>query len=166
MHPSNTVDWPQVLDRIDASAYPGTVPEAPFWFGDSPELCSKLTLLVLEGTKTATASLLWAWEHEGEPIPKTGQHDVLLDWNNRFIGIIATTQIAIKPFAEITSAFARLEGEGNLSLEYWRKVHWRFFQRVCQQLDKPMTEHVPVFCQVFRLVYQNKTLEQSGHATQ
>ena len=60
----------------------------------------------MEGTKTATASLLWAWEKEGEPLPIVGQCDVLLDWNNRFVGIIETTQIEVKPFNEVDSAFA------------------------------------------------------------
>ena len=30
-------------------------------------------------------------------------------------------------FCDVTEAFARKEGEGDLSLEYWKKEHQRFF---------------------------------------
>ena len=35
-------------------------------FGDSPEMADRLLSLVLAGTKTASASSLWAWEHDHE----------------------------------------------------------------------------------------------------
>lgn len=30
-------------------------------------------------------------------------------------------------FCDVTEAFARKEGEGDLSLEYWKREHQRFF---------------------------------------
>jgi uncharacterized protein YhfF len=32
-------------------------------------------------------------------------------------------------FSEVTEAFARKEGEGDLSLDYWREEHKAFFTR-------------------------------------
>lgn len=32
-------------------------------------------------------------------------------------------------FCDVTEAFARKEGEGDLGLEYWQKEHQRFFIR-------------------------------------
>ena len=44
-------------------------------------------------------------------------------------GCIETQKITIKNFLEITEEEAKLEGEGDLSLEYWRKAHKEFFQK-------------------------------------
>lgn len=160
MHPSSTVEWPEILDQVKTSDYSGTTPAAPFWFGDNQELCEKLTNLVLDGTKTATASLLWAWEQEGEPLPTVGQRDALLNWNNRFVGIVETIQIDVKPFIKVTPEFACLEGEGDLSLDYWRKVHWSYFEAAYQELGRPISERVPVVCQIFNLVHSAEPSRQ------
>lgn len=153
MHPSSTVNWPNVIDQVMSSDYSGAVPVTPFWFGNSKVLCDELTSLVIDGVKTATASLLWAWEQEGESLPAVGQRDVLLDWDNRIVGVIEITEICVEPFIEVKPEFARLEGEGDLSLDYWRKVHWDFFELACYELGKTMTEQAPVVCQRFDIVH-------------
>jgi|TARA_B110000971_G_C19951526_1_gene473589 uncharacterized protein YhfF len=154
MHPSNSLNWKEVLNCVAISTYDGPRPIAPFWFGNNQDLCKQLTDLVLAGSKTATASLLWEWEDEQGPLPAVGQRDVLLDWNNRFVGIIETKQIEVVPFHLVTPQFAYLEGEGDLSLEFWRKVHWEYFKGACHKLGKPITLQVAVVCQVFNLVYR------------
>jgi hypothetical protein len=48
-------------------------------FGDSVELSSKLLELVRDGVKTATASLVWEWEAEGQTLPAVGDVMIVLD---------------------------------------------------------------------------------------
>jgi uncharacterized protein YhfF len=48
-------------------------------FGDSPEMANTLGTLVKEGVKTATASLVWAYEAEDEPLPEIGDYSIILD---------------------------------------------------------------------------------------
>lgn len=122
-------------------------------FGDSPEMADELGGLVCEGIKTATASLVWIYEAEQEPLPKVGDYSVILDGRDRPICIIRTTELDIVPFDEVDAEQAYLEGEGDRSLDFWREVHWRFFSRECAQIGKQPDEKMPILCERFELVY-------------
>ncbi len=115
-----------------------------------------LNALVLAGKKTATASLLWEWEFDGDALPVVGQNDALLDWTNEFVGVLCATAINVVPFCEVSKEFATLEGEGDLSLAFWREVHWSCFERTCGRIGRTMSEDVPVVCQEFKLAYRNQ----------
>jgi uncharacterized protein YhfF len=154
MHPSESVDWSVTVQNIVDTGYTGPLPTSPCWFGDSAELSAQLILLVLSGSKTATASLVWEWEYDGEQLPIIGHQEALLDWSNKFVGIIQTTTANILPFNSVSERFAALEGEGDLSLSDWRKQHWDFFQTICNRIGKPAEKDMPVLCQEFKLVYK------------
>ena len=53
------------------------VPPPAWAFGGSAEEADELLQLVLEGTKTATASALWDYEAEGEALPEVGSLSIL-----------------------------------------------------------------------------------------
>ena len=153
MHPSESIDWKSILHRVEQSDYCGPEPSEPFWFGDSAELSAELVSLVVSGAKTATASLAWEYEYDSEALPVVGQHQALLDWSNTFVGIIRITAVSIVPFSEVSAEYAALEGEGDLSLEFWRDAHWQFFERVCGYIGKVPDKGMPVVCQEFKLEY-------------
>lgn len=43
------------------------------------------------------------------------------------VTILETIEVEIKKLLEVDAQFAAGEGEGDLSLQYWRKVHEKFF---------------------------------------
>jgi uncharacterized protein YhfF len=45
------------------------------------------------------------------------------------------------------------EGEGDRSLEYWRKVHIDFLTHELSEINKTFTENTLVVCEEFELVY-------------
>jgi uncharacterized protein YhfF len=67
--------------------------------------------------------------------------------------VIETTAVAVLPFNAVDAAFARLEGEGFETVDDWRRVHWRYFARRCQEIGKEPDEEMPVLCHQFRVVY-------------
>jgi uncharacterized protein YhfF len=97
-----------------------------FSFGDSPELADELLSLVLEGKKRATC---WA-ASEGLKGAAVGKSMVALDGRNRPRAVLKTIELTQRRFAEVDEAFARDEGEGDLSLTYWRDAHTRYFTRL------------------------------------
>jgi uncharacterized protein YhfF len=123
------------------------------WFGNTPDLASRLGELVRSGVKTATASLLWAWEAEDAPAPRAGDVEIVVDWAGRYLALIETTHARIVPFRDVEAAFAHDEGEGDRSLDHWRRVHWLYFSAECRALGLRPTEDMPVVCQRFRLVH-------------
>jgi uncharacterized protein YhfF len=122
-------------------------------FGDDPAMADDLADLVLRGLKTATASLLWEYQADGDPLPQVGEYSVILDGAGVPVCIIQTTEIEIKPFNQVDAQFAYDEGEGDRSLATWREDHWSFFSRACERIGRELSETMPVVCERFRLVY-------------
>lgn len=145
--------WQAYLDSLpDKSAAPDTYES---WsFGNSRDMADSLGDLVVRGIKTATASLLWDYEAEGDEPPKAGDMSVVLDGQGAPMCVIETTQVEVKPFNQVDADFAFDEGEGDRTLDYWREVHWRFFSETCRQIQRTPSETMPVVCERFRLVYR------------
>lgn len=112
--------------------------------GDSPELTDKLAQLIVDGIKTATCS---AYTPDKDKI-KTGAKTVILNSQNTPVCVIETTKTDVIPFNKITKDFARKEGEGDRSLEYWRAEHKRFFEA-----EGMFSEDMLLFCETFRVVH-------------
>jgi len=126
-----------------------------FWhFCDSEQSANKLAHLVKAGIKRATASSLWVLEHESQEIPQKGDYSIIVNWHGKAQCIIQTTRVEIIPFNEIDEEFAQTEGEGDKSLEYWRRVHWEFFSRELKSIGKEPSQEMPVVCEKFEVIFQ------------
>ncbi|MEK7552073.1 MAG: ASCH domain-containing protein [Patescibacteria group bacterium] len=114
-----------------------------FSFGDSPEMGKELLDLVLQGRKTATA---WA-QVQGDFGTKVGGKMIIKDWQDRPRVLIETTELTCRPFNEVDKSFAHDEGEGDLSLEYWRREHQKYFIR-----EGTFSDDMKVYCQRFKVI--------------
>lgn len=123
-------------------------------FGDSPALADELAALVISGRKTATCSALWEWEAEGNPIPMVGMKSIVLDGRDEPVCIIETMEITIRPYDKVDAQFAAEEGEGDLSLGYWREAHWNYFTRTLSKIGKMPALNMPLVCERFRVIYR------------
>ncbi len=123
-------------------------------WGDGPEMADELGALIAAGTKTATCSSLWEWEAEGESIPEPGLLTVVVDGSGRPLGIVETIEVTIRKYNEVDADFAREEGEGDLSLGYWREAHRRFFSRSLPKIGREFSEDMPLVCERFQLIYK------------
>ena len=55
-------------------------------------------------------------------------------------------------FDEVSAEHARREGEGDLSLAYWREVHQRFFTEYAEH-DRGFSPTMPVVLQSFEVLF-------------
>lgn len=128
-----------------------------FWyFGDSRELADALCRLVMQGTKTATAALVWEAEADPVTAPVPGGYSVVTDFAGQPQCVIRTTEIRILPFDEVDAAFAFDEGEGDRTLEHWRRVHWDYFAKRCTELGQAPDLKMPVICERFELLFPKR----------
>jgi uncharacterized protein YhfF len=126
----------------------------PAWhFCDNKADADALADLVVNGVKQATASSLWVYEAEGEPLPQAGDFSVITEWDGGPRAIIRTTAVEVVPFSEVTPEFAATEGEGDRSLRYWREAHWAAFSRELALIGREPAEDMPVVCERFELVF-------------
>ena len=123
-------------------------------FCDNKEDADGLVELVLQGVKCATASLYECYEYEQEESPKAGDYSVITDWDGIARCIIKATRVQVKPFGQVTPEFAATEGEGDKSLDYWRRVHWECFTRDMAEMGKEPTEDMLVICEEFQVVHR------------
>jgi len=132
------------------------VPPPAWAFGATPEQADELLALVLAGTKTATASARWEYEVEGEELPRPGDLSIVLDGAGHPRALVRTTTVGVVPFREVGEDHARAEGEGDLSLAYWRDVHQRFFTATLQEVGRSFDDAMPVVCEGLQLLYPKR----------
>ncbi len=124
------------------------------YFGDSPEMANRLLQLVLNGTKIATCSSKWEWEHENEMPLTPGTLAVILDGAGNARCILETLSVTPTPFCDVDEQFAYDEGEGERTLDWWRQAHWEFFSRTLPKIGKRPSEDMILLCERFRVIYQ------------
>jgi uncharacterized protein YhfF len=128
-----------------------------FHFDDNERDANALADLVLAGVKRATASLVWSFQHAGRLPPKPGALSVVTYWDGRPVCAIETVEVEVLPFEQVSAEFAASEGEGDGSLEYWRRVHWAYFGRECARVGREPSQVMPVACERFRVIHRAGT---------
>ena len=119
-------------------------------YGDDPDTLAELTRT---GVKTATASSGPLYALEGEPLPEAGEYSVVLNSRDEAVCVTHTTRVYTMPFCEVTADHAYKEGEGDRSLEYWRRVHENFFRAELAEAGLEFSPEMPVVCEEFEVVY-------------
>lgn len=122
-------------------------------FDNSSEVAKELVESVLYGDKRATAMLFESAEIHPESAPIDGGYSVVTDFENNPMCVIRTTEIRQFPFDEVDAEFAFDEGEGDRSLEFWRKVHRRYFSEEAAKIGIEFNEKSVVICERFELLY-------------
>lgn len=130
---------PSIGDVIDA-----------WQFGLEADLLAKL---VLEGTKTATASAYDLYAVDNDPLPEVGFYDVILDSKDQAVCIIQIKKVSVVPFKEVSEKHAFKEGEGDKSLAYWRDVHEAFFKPYFKECGLTFTPESLIVLEEFEVVY-------------
>ena len=132
---------------VDATSIEGTYVTGSF--GSDAETADELGLLVRDGQKRATTSLLSSYEEDDEPLPAVGNLSIVLDGQGTPLCVIRTTSVEVRPFGLVDEAFAWVEGEGDRSLASWRDAHVRFFA----SLGQPVSEDTLVVLDTFELLW-------------
>jgi uncharacterized protein YhfF len=145
--------WYAYLDRLPAVHPHRSMTPDEFAFGGGGALGDELARLVLAGKKRATTSLPIEFTAVGDPIPESGSLGIVLDSRSRPVAIIERTKVESVPFEDVGAAYAAIEGEGDGSLVYWKRVHLEYFQDVCSRLGGVFNAKTPVLCQVFRVIW-------------
>ena len=105
---------------------------------------NKLIDLVLSNKKMATSSLFI----DETNLPVIGEESIICYDDDTFACIVKTVDYKIIKFNEMTEEYAKLEGEGDLSLEYWKKVHYDFFKSI----NSSFNEDSKIIFEIFEVV--------------
>jgi uncharacterized protein YhfF len=125
-----------------------------FYFCDNEFDANECADLVVKGIKKATATSLWWFKKNNEPLPKVGNQYIITDWNGNAKAIIETIKIEQVPYHKVTAEFAKIEGEGDKTLAYWKKVHKAYYTREMKQFNEQFNENMIIVCEQFKTVYK------------
>ncbi len=121
-------------------------------YGDSPEMSAALLRLIASGQKRAGTALVWALEADEEQHSQPGDIEIVLEFDGTPAIVTRIVECEVVPFDTVTAAYAAIEGEGDGSLEYWRRTHWEFFGRECTRIGRVPSRQMPVLCAIFEVV--------------
>jgi uncharacterized protein YhfF len=147
-------DMEAKLRQVLEAVYPGEEARyfLPMSIGSTPETADAGAALILNGTKTLTSSPFW--DYPDGKIPFVGALGVLLDGSQRPRGIVETTRVEIMPFGSITEEMARAYGEGERTVEWWRRVMGAFYRASAARHDATLTDETPHIWEWFTLVHR------------
>ena len=145
--------WTKFVKESEESNLP-RLPYPQESFGDTQQLANELGALVVNNKKTATCSCTWEYEAEGSELPKTGDRSIILNGKGIPLCIIETINVEYKKFQDVDKQFSFLEGEGDLTLDYWRREHWKYFARVLPKIGKQPSLDMPLVCEKFRVIFR------------
>lgn len=143
--------WGDYLDKHLEHAFADTPKVVHFC--NNEQDADECAQLVKKGIKKATSPSLLELQHRKEPLPKIGDFLIVTDWEGRAQCIVRTTKVILKPFFAIDAAYALKEGEGDKSLEYWKKSHWDYYTKELETFGRKARESMIVVCQEFEKVF-------------
>lgn len=123
-------------------------------FAGTPEITDELLHLYLIGKKSAGSSIVEDFVSAGDPLPKVGNYWIFLNSKDIPSCILRTEKVVTNKFYEVPSEIAVAEGEGDLSLEYWRKVHSELYSPYLASWGVARLEDATVITEFFKIVYR------------
>lgn len=123
---------------------------------------NELSDLAARGQKRGTTHLRIHFDQERIVMREPGDYWIVTKTTGEPMCLVRITNIDIRPFNQVELAFAASEGEGDLTLEYWRDGHSTYFQEQCERWGVEWREDLPVVCESFDLVY-SRLARRSRH---
>ena len=114
-------------------------------------MADKLGRSVLQGIKTATCC-----RYLGENLVEEAGPSIIVDGKGQPLCVVQTTEITVRRYKDVDAQFASDEGEGDRSLNYWRKAHWNFFTREGAREGYEVSENMLLDCERFRVLYRDQ----------
>ena len=108
--------------------------------------------LVKERRKLATARLDMEFEKYGIPRRVPGDLWLVTDTAGEPAYLIRITDVTVWPFDRVPLSFAQREGEGDNSLDYWRRVHKEYFVQQLEQWGLDWSDGLDICCEGFEVV--------------
>lgn len=140
--------------RHNAELMPETLYHSCWAFGGGGKTADKLAALVMAGIKTATSSAYPCYAVWEEKVPEAGDYSVIIDSAGEAVCILRTVKADRMPFKDVGEEFAAKEGEGDQSLDFWRRVHREAFEADCGDCGIKFDEEMPVVCEEFEIVFR------------
>ena len=129
-----------------------TLPDV-WHFCNNKDDANHLAELVVKSIKQATSASLWWYEVNEEPLPQIGDLYIITNWEGIAKAIIEVTKIDEVPFNKVSAEYAKIEGEGDKSLGYWKKTHWNYYENEMKPYHLSPSQNMIIICEQFKTIW-------------
>jgi len=143
--------WSSYLDTLSEK------PDHPYVevsIAGNDEIADELLELYLNGKKTAGSGLVEDYKQAGDALPEVGDYWIILNQAKIPKCIVKTKRVEFYQYDEVPHEVAQAEGEGDLSLEYWRKAHNEFFTPYLENLGIKDLNKAQIVTEFYEIVYK------------
>lgn len=144
--------WNEYLETLPRARRPRR-PLVSASFAGNRKCTDGLLRLYLDGKKTAGSSLVQDFISSGDLLPRVGNYWILLDSRSRPRCLLRTVRTEINAFKRVPKRIARAEGEGDLSLNFWRRVHRKFYSPFLKKWGIESLDDAEVITEHFKLLH-------------
>ena len=145
--------WESYLDSMPEDRRPNEAFISAGYAGNS-EITDELLGLYLSGRKTAGSSILEDFLAAGVPPPKVGNYWIYLNSFGMPSCILRTEEVVTHKFRDVPEEIAIAEGEGDLSLDYWKKIHSELYFPFLKSWGVGDINSATVITEFFSVVYR------------
>lgn len=149
--PAHEAYWRAYVDRLPTGSRVGRV--VADYAGD-PSVTDRLIDLYLSGRKIAGSGLVEDYLASGDPLPEIGDHWIALGADGTPRCILRTLEVETHAFLKVPERIAVAEGEGDLTLEYWRRAHAAHFAPHLREWGLGAVEDATVVTEFFEIVHR------------
>ncbi|MGZ3809482.1 MAG: ASCH domain-containing protein [Bacteriovorax sp.] len=122
LKPHEKTYWENFLQTLSEDKRPKNAIVSAGYAG-TPAITDSLLELYLSGKKIAGSSMVEDFLSAGDPLPAVGNFWIYLDSRGQPSCILRTEKIVTHKFKDVPLEIVIAEGEGDLTLDYWKKVH-------------------------------------------
>lgn len=141
------------LEFIETKPVYKTLPQPiHYYFCDNEVDANECAELVVQHIKQATTASVWWYNKMSENMPKVGDLAIITDWYENPKAIIRNKKVEVVKFKDITEEYASIEGEGDKTLAYWKRVHWDYYTREMQTYNEKPSEDMELVCEIFQTI--------------
>jgi 5-formyltetrahydrofolate cyclo-ligase len=121
-------------------------------FAGNRRATDALIRLYLSGRKTAGSGLVRDYRTAGDPLPRRGNHWIVLDGRGRPRLLLRTVRVEFSVFGRLPARIARAEGEGDRTVAHWKRVHRRLYAPFLARWGIDDLDAAEVVTETFRLL--------------
>jgi 5-formyltetrahydrofolate cyclo-ligase len=123
-------------------------------YAGTPQITDELLALYLSGKKSAGSSVMEDFLTAGDPLPQVGNYWIYLNSSGDPSCILRTEKVVMNKFKDVPVEIAIAEGEGDLSLEYWRRVHSELYSPCLVEWGVKSMDEATMVTEFFKIVFR------------
>jgi 5-formyltetrahydrofolate cyclo-ligase len=151
LRPREQEFWQRYLRSLPESARP-LDPFVEANYCGNREITDELLALYLQGKKHAGSGLVKDYETAGDPLPQVGNYWIILDSGDNPRCLVRTVAVERHLFRNIPAKIAQAEGEGDGSVDYWKRVHGELYRPFLAQWGITSLDEAEVVTEFFELL--------------